>query len=117
MPAKAHFDVKYYRMYLATGTISTTINSNIPVLGYINCLDASANWSFSFTIYFLSDNTPHLPAPFYDPSIKSGGVFRPISQMSLYADLLHSEKSIEAFMDNTNPDMNGLETGPVPVGN
>ena len=104
------FEVKYYRVFLGTGTIG-----NVKVVGYLNCLDASANWSFQQTIYFVPEGAT-LPPPTYSPASKSGSFYRPISQMALYMDLLRNEKPIFASMDNQNPDGNALRTFPEAIG-
>src|SRR5688500_17737896 len=91
------FEVQYYRVFLGTGIVS-----NIPITVYLNCLDASANWVYQFTVYFVPDGNS-LPAGWYNPVAKSGAMFRPISQMGLFLDLLRNEKPIYASMDDQNP--------------
>lgn len=105
------FEVKYYRVFLGTGTVS-----NIHIVGYLNCLDASANWVYQHTVYFVPDGSS-LPPGWYNPTVKAGAMFRPISQMGLFLDLLRNEKPIYASMDDQNPaEGNAFRTDPEAVG-
>ena len=108
--ATTSFEVKYYRVFLGTGTVS-----GVGIDGYLNCLDASANWVYHQTIYFVPDGSS-LPAPWYNPATKSGAFYRPISQMKLYLDVLRNERPVYASMDDQNPGGNALRTFPEAVG-
>ncbi|MEP7272791.1 MAG: hypothetical protein ABI882_14915 [Acidobacteriota bacterium] len=108
--AEHSFEVKFYRVKLSNGTIGATA-----FVGYLNCLDASANWTSQFTVYFLTEGTS-LPPSSYNASNKMGASYRPISQMALYLDLLRNEKPVFAEMSDANPNLNALRTWPEPVG-
>jgi hypothetical protein len=108
--ATKSFEVKYYRVFLGTGTINS-----VHIVGYLNCLDADVNWSYQQTVYFVPEGSS-LPPAWYNPSAKSGGIYRPISQMGLYLDFLRNEKPVYASMDDQSPDGNALRTFPEAVG-
>ena len=108
--ASKSFEVKDYRVYLGSGSIGS-----VHIAGYVNCLDAASNWSYQQNIYFVTDGSYLLP-PSYNPAAKSGAIFRPISEMGLYIDLLRNEKPVFSTMDDQDPDNNALRTYPEPVG-
>jgi len=97
-------------VFLGTGTVGS-----VHIVGYLNCLDANVNWSYQQTVYFVPDGAS-LPPPTYNPAAKAGSLYRPISQMGLYVDLLRNEKPVYASMDDQNPDGNALRTYPEAVG-
>jgi len=108
--ATASFEVKYYRVFLGTGAVG-----GVSIVGYLNCLDASSNWVYQQTVYFMAEGSS-LPAPMYNPAAKAGAFYRPISQMGLYLDVLRNEKPVYASMDDQNPGGNALRTYPEAVG-
>jgi hypothetical protein len=108
--ATKSFEVKAYRVFLGLGSVD-----NVQFDGYLDCLDATAGWAYHQTVYFLPDGSS-LPPPWYSASGKSGGFYRPISQMGLYVDLLRNEKPVWASMDDQNPGGNCLRTYPEAVG-
>jgi hypothetical protein len=110
--ASANFEVTYYRARLGNGALS---GGTISVVGYIACFDAAANWTYTYTIYFMPDGAS-LAEPFYDPSRKVGASFRPISQWAMIIDILRNEKPVYALMYDSKPDQNSLLTGQEPVG-
>lgn len=109
--AKKSFEVKFYRVFLGTGVVS-----NIKSVGYLNCLDASANWVSQLTVYFVPDGSA-LPPGWFNPATNAGAMFRPISQMELFLDLLRNEMPVFASMDDQNPlEGNALRTHPEATG-
>jgi hypothetical protein len=84
--ARLSYEVKYYRVHLGSAKLS----SGVTILGWLDCLDAPADWSRELIVYLVPEGSK-LPPSFCDISEKRGIIYRPISQMSLYLDLLRNE--------------------------
>jgi hypothetical protein len=108
--AHVHFEVKYYRVSLTRG-----VAEGANIFGWVQCLDKQADWVYGFTVFFVPDDD-NLPPSFYNPAVKSGATFRPISQMPLYIDLLRNEAPVFVSMNDEIEDLNRVSTWPEPVG-
>jgi hypothetical protein len=108
--ARLFYEVKYYRVHLGNGIMGSTSS-----IAWLDCLDASSDWSQELIIYFVPDGEK-LPPSYCNISDKRGYIYRPISQMSLYLDILRNEKPVFVGMDDKYPDDSSVVTYPEPVG-
>jgi len=108
--ARISYEVKHYRVHLGSGTIGCT-----SIVAWLDCLDACEDWQHELTVYFVPDGKK-LPAGSCNISDKRGVIFRPISQMNLYLDILRNEKPVFVGMDDEYPSDSCVTTYPEPVG-
>jgi hypothetical protein len=108
--AKMSFEVKYYSLQLGNGGIG-----NEKFVASLVCQNASSNPTPRLYVYFVSDGMK-LPASSCNTSNKTGRIFRPISQMGLFIDVLRNEKPINVVMDDDRPDWISLRTEAEPAG-
>ena len=108
--ARIFYEVKYYRVHLGSGTIGRT-----SVVAWLDCLDECVDWKQELTIFFVPDGEK-LPAGFCNSTDKRGAIYRPISSMKLYLDILRNEKPVFVGMDDKYPDNSSVATYPEPVG-
>jgi hypothetical protein len=109
--SKEQFEIKKYQVTLGSDLLSIVTNIDMKVVGIIGCYGKDVQ----IMINFVAEGE-ELPISAYDSEKSVGTMFRPISLMPIYIDLLRNEKPVFGYLNSEKPEWNSISTGHEPVG-
>jgi hypothetical protein len=109
--SKVQFQIKKYQVTLGSDLLSIVTDFDVKVVGIIGCYGKEAQ----LMVNFVAEGET-LPASTYDAEKNVGTIFKPVSLMPIYIDILRNEKPVFGYLNSEKPEWNSISTGHEPVG-
>ncbi|MDH4213898.1 MAG: hypothetical protein OEV85_08250 [Candidatus Thorarchaeota archaeon] len=103
--------IKKYKLCMGNRLKNTWNNITAIFNGYVICYGEKHR----VIVYFLSENSP-VPAQYYLKDKKFAVMFVPSCERYEYTDVLRNEKSVCAYLNDTEPEKMMIMTQQEPIG-